>query len=341
MYQPTTDIVFIESFLRYLEKKYSVDINEFLQQLSLDRDSLEMGEGVASHVTYTMLIGEASKYIGKPNLGLHYMAELDFRELGLFGYALLNSKTIGDGVKMANRYYSLFQSGSRNKLKVHGNKVHWSYQLLDHTMPYHRLDVELEMMGMITMIRQQMGNTWQPDEVYFQYPAPLDISEYEELFCSSLCFNHSINQVVFDKDLLDVPIRGSDHILGMVLEKTLEQRLKLRRLAAEQEWLGLLYERVADTFADGVPTLEMIASKLNMSARTLQRRLADYDVTFKEILEHTRSQLAMNYLKASDLSIEDITIQLGYSEPSVFQRAFKRWTGDSPLKYRQRHQIQD
>jgi AraC-like DNA-binding protein len=80
---------------------------------------------------------------------------------------------------------------------------------------------------------------------------------------------------------------------------------------------------------------EIIAEDLYMSQRSLQRRLREEGTTYKELLNETRRDLAAQYIKASSVSINEITYLLGFSEPSNFSRAFKRWTGVSPSEYRQ------
>ena len=81
-------------------------------------------------------------------------------------------------------------------------------------------------------------------------------------------------------------------------------------------------------------SLEAVASNFNMSFRSLQRRLKEEGITFLEIVEKVRKNLAIHYLSSEQLQIKDIAYTLGYNEPSAFLRAFKRWTGETPTSYR-------
>jgi AraC-like DNA-binding protein len=91
---------------------------------------------------------------------------------------------------------------------------------------------------------------------------------------------------------------------------------------------------VAETLIHGEPGKQEIADELNMSPRTLQRRLEEAGTSVKEIIDETRQQLSMNFLDQPHYSIKEVAYALGFSDPSNFARAFKRWTGETPRQYR-------
>jgi AraC-like DNA-binding protein len=92
--------------------------------------------------------------------------------------------------------------------------------------------------------------------------------------------------------------------------------------------------RLVEQLSSGHATQESIAKALNLSPRTLQRKLKEEGTTYKQLLDTTRRELAAQYVKESHLSVNEITFLLGFSEPANFSRAFKRWTGVSPSQYR-------
>ncbi len=98
------------------------------------------------------------------------------------------------------------------------------------------------------------------------------------------------------------------------------------------------------SFAQKSETLlerNQLAKTLNLSERTLQRRLADEGSSYQQLLNDTRRQLAERYLRDGQLAATEIALLLGYSEPSVFFRAFRQWTGLTPGEYRARQQTQE
>jgi AraC-like DNA-binding protein len=113
----------------------------------------------------------------------------------------------------------------------------------------------------------------------------------------------------------------------------------LLRYLANPEIRGIAV-RVRDllttNLADGEPSEEDVAHLLNVSVRTLQRKLVDGGTTYRELLDDTRRDLALSYLKLSPYSVTTITYMLGYSAASSFTRAFRRWTGESPTAWRAR-----
>jgi len=96
--------------------------------------------------------------------------------------------------------------------------------------------------------------------------------------------------------------------------------------------------KIIEGLPDGRPSQGDIAQTLNTSLRSLQRRLRDEDTNFKNLLSETRQQLALQYMRDTSRSIGEITYLLGFSEPSNFNRAFKRWTGKSPGEFRSHEQ---
>jgi AraC-like DNA-binding protein len=97
---------------------------------------------------------------------------------------------------------------------------------------------------------------------------------------------------------------------------------------------------LGEQLAHGEPDRAQLASTLHLSERTLQRRLADEGCSYKQLLNDTRQQLAERYLSSGDLPAAEIALLLGYSEPSVFFRAFRQWTGLTPGEYRARNKAQ-
>jgi AraC-like DNA-binding protein len=91
--------------------------------------------------------------------------------------------------------------------------------------------------------------------------------------------------------------------------------------------------KLIDALPSGPVTEQDMAKALNMSLRSLQRKLKEEDTSFKKILEETRKELSAQYIKNSRLSLGEITFLLGFSEPANFSRAFKRWTGVAPSDY--------
>ena len=341
LHQPEISANYVLILLDYLQEKASVDADHFLVGLGLDRDLVAREDSMVPMATFLMLMEEAAAYVGDPNLGLHYYEDLNFQDIGIFGYAVLNAGTLGEAFALASRYYCLFQSDVELKVSTSGDTAELSYQITARSLPYSRQDSEMTIAALVSMARLFLGTDWQPDLVCFQHAAPADTGEHHRLLCPRVHFNQPLNKFSFPITLLDAPVSSADAKLSRSLQATLDQLLTLSQLPSENDWLKALQEQIIERLSDGVPGIEDIAGQLHMSGRTLQRKLQKEGLGFKDLVENVRHQLATNYLSASRLSMQDIAFLLGYSELSSFHRAFKRWTGNSPAEYRKRHRSQE
>ena len=104
--------------------------------------------------------------------------------------------------------------------------------------------------------------------------------------------------------------------------------------ASPQTIADRIKDHLLGALSDGCPTLDEISEALDLPAWTIQRRLAEGGIAYKELVEETRKELALSYLKQPHLPLTEIAFLLGYSELSAFSRAFHRWTGVAPRRYR-------
>ncbi|NIB38783.1 AraC family transcriptional regulator [Pseudomaricurvus alkylphenolicus] len=337
LHQPCINSVFASLLFDYMEKVANADVDAFLASLQLKRKEIEAQEQI-SMANFLLLMEEGAKYLHDPDLGLHYYEKLDYRHLGVLGYALINSKTLGDALNMVMRYYCLFQNDMEHALATTATKAILSYRVTNKNLPPSRQDSEMTLMASLIFIRDCIDSDWRPDEAYFQHPAPEDLSEHKRLICDNLHFNHHANQLVFDKSCLDLAVKNADELLSQSLLSTLEELLKLRQQPSDKNWLNAMQNQIAEQLSEGVPAIEEIAEHMNMSRRTLQRKLSQEGITFKGLVEQIRRELGKNYLSVSNMPLQDIAFLLGYSDIAAFNRAFKRWEKVSPSEYRMQHQ---
>jgi len=330
---------YVNILLEHMRNKAMADTDSFLKQLQIEKDTLVDDEGLMPMSQFVMIIEEAAKYIDDVNLGLHYYQNIDFRRLGIFGYVLLNSTTIGEAFSFSSRYYCLFQQGMEYKLLIEGNTASLTYNITTKNFPKSRQDAEMTLMGAVTLVRVLYNVTWQPTAVHFSHQAPDDISEHIKLLGSNIHFNKPVNRLFFEKKLLDVSVHDVDLQLKKSLSTTMEQLLSVSQQQLEQDWLHTFQEKIIESLGGGVPKINDIADQMFMSKRTLQRKLTNDGLSFLGVIESIRYKLASNYLSASEMLLQDIAIVLGYSDVSSFSRAFKRWTNMTPLEFRKQKRI--
>jgi len=330
---------YVNILLEHMRNNAMVDTDVFLHQLNVDKDTLVDDEGLMPMSKFVMIVEEAAKYIEDENLGLHFYQNVDFRRLGIFGYVLLNSKTIGEALHFTSRYYCLFQQGMEYKLDINDDFAVLSYNITTKNFPKSRQDAEMTLMGAITLVRFLYGGIWEPAAVHFTHAAPEDLSEHIKLLGSNVHFNKPVNRVFIDKKLLNIPVHNIDVQLKKSLTITMEQLLSINQEQLEQDWFHPFQEKIINSLENGVPKIDDIAEKMFISKRTLQRRLSDKGLSFLSVVENIRYQLSSNYLSGSEILLQDIAIILGYSDVSSFSRAFKRWTNMTPLEFRKKNRI--
>ncbi len=171
-----------------------------------------------------------------------------------------------------------------------------------------------------------------PDLVELRRPAPVDPAPYVDVFRCDVRFGAEADQLWFSREEWDAPLDTADPTLARVLEA---------HAAARLEWASAAGPRVpADVRAaiigalpDGAP-VQRVARRVHMSVRTLQRRLGQAGLTYRDALDSVRSELARQYLQDARVAIAEVATLLGFADQSSFHRAFERWTGESPGRWR-------
>lgn len=179
--------------------------------------------------------------------------------------------------------------------------------------------------------RELAGKRWVPSRVLLQGPET-DPETYDQVFGCPVDNESDRSLILFPVGILDLPVAGADPNLKRYLLPFAEEALAA--LPAEADDVLQVRRIVLDMLEQGQPSLEKVAGALHVSSRTLQRRLDRAGTSFAEVLDDVRRSAAVSYLRDRRIAISETAFLLGFSEPSTFYRAFKRWTGSTPADYR-------
>lgn len=267
------------------------------------------------------------------------MIALRTAELAPFGafkvvdYIFAASSTLGEGVSKASSYYRLINGGFELHLRAQKDQAH--FELCNSIDPKNlsRQYIEYIFACVLVRLRSATGMNWTPREVTLTYSMPRKISEYHRVFQAPLRFNRPVNRLVFDRCILDMPNPQSDPLLCDLLEYYAQRLLK--HLPAGDDFLSELRKVLRKGIRYRNTSLTATARELGVSRRSLQRRLDGQGTSYREILDRLRCEIAMTFLEQQQPDIEEIAFLLGFSEPSSFYRAFKRWTGKTPQHFLQ------
>lgn len=292
-------------------------------------DAYEPGQRHSVATSQELLRG-AVVLTGDQDIGLRAAQETEVGDYEVFEYAAASAPTWGAGFEALIRYSKLINTAADFRLQVDGTQARVVFRS---TVPLTRAGVDFQQATFFVGI-----NRWRlpvPAVVTFQHQRPADTSAYEATFDGcKLCFGAQDNAFEFEAALLQMPLRTADVMLHGVLARRANQLLE-----AYIPGDGLVARVRADILrhlSDGRPGVERTAGRLGTSRRSLTRHLQQEGTTFSGLLQEVRMRMAKDYLRSTASSVEDIAFLVGFSESPPFVRAFKRWTGLSPLDFRQR-----
>lgn len=269
-------------------------------------------------------------YTQKPHIGLEVGACIQPEHCGVLGYLCLSSSSMLEAASNLARYQPLLYGGPPAEFEIHQDILSCKWRG-NQTAPNRESDETL-ISALMHLMRTFSGNN---DVTYtrigFRHDEPKNKNLYEQFFNCEVLFNASELFYEAPEQILHLPIQHADPSLQRVLSKQAEDLM-----ADAQQDNGFLDEFrkvLVKSMRVGKANQKYIAAELNISTRTLHRRLQEIGLLFKSMLEHTRTQLAKDYLDKKQLNMAEIALLLGYSEQSAFCRAFTSWVGMSPLAY--------
>lgn len=279
---------------------------------------------------------EAVIQTGDRDLGLHIGEAFDLAAIGIVGYVLLNCKTYGQVLEKLSQYTRLFSRGVAIHHHVSAGWVHCDCDIVGNVKNYlldePRHPIESTFSALITATQQLTGNRLKADAVWFQHPRSENTSEHERIFQTTVWFSQVANRIIFPEPYLNWRVRSSNPSLLSVFE--LHANTMLHAQTETQSYRQQVITAITHRLQGEVPSIEAIAHHLMLSVRQLQRELQTENTSYQQLLDETRRELALSQFNLPGTSIHDLAFLLGFSEPSAFHRAFKRWTGQTPRNYR-------
>lgn len=309
-----------------------VDAEALLAAVPLSAAQLQDLEARLPSEVADRLWHHAARLSGDDLLGVHVAQQILPADFGGLGFAVRSSATVGESYQRVARYLRLLVADGTLSLHEDGRRARLRCALQGPRPSRHA--VECLMMTLLHIGRRGADHPFAPTLVRFRHGAPASAAALQEAFGGPLRFEQEHDELWLDRGLLELPLRESEPALAMVLDRHLEEQA--RALPRSSGILDRVRAALLVDLKNGEPTLAQTASRLSMSPRTLQRHLQQAGTTQKELLRELREGLARRYLGEQSESIAEITFLLGFSEVSTFHRAFKRWTGKTPLAYRQR-----
>jgi AraC-like DNA-binding protein len=265
-------------------------------------------------------------------LGFNLARDVDLREIGLLYYVLASSEILSDALRRAERYSGITNEGIALKLRTTTDvAITLGYVGVDRRSDRHQ--IEFWLVCLVRLCRQLTNRRLVPLRIRVVHYRKSTPAEFRSLLGCGIEFGSTVDEIVFPATVKPMPIGSADPYLNDILTTYCEEAIAHR--GPQRATLRSNVENaLATLLPHGKARAQEIAREIGMSRRTLARKLASEGLTFSEISEKLKADLARHHLKDGDLPISQIAWLLGYREVSAFTHAYKRWTGMTPSQSR-------
>lgn len=286
--------------------------------------------------TYNNILEKALEITGDHLLGLHMGEFLSLSASGLVVQIVQSSGTVKEALKHICHFANLGCRALPYVLEEQQDAYSLSISPDPTWILESRVSVEQTIDGIMAYTRRQFEaltlEKYQPLAIQFARKEPQNWTEYQSVLKCPVQFDQKQNAILFRKSYVEEKIISSDYRLLQILVQHANERLQT--IEKEVGFIAQVKQLMIQLMDADFPDIEKVAGNLNISVRTFQRRLKEEGSTFKSLVNDLREAFAKRYLANHKLTIKEIAYLLNYSEPSAFNRSFRKWTGLSPKEYR-------
>lgn len=265
-------------------------------------------------------------------LGVHVAESLPRGAIDLIEYAVRSSASLRLGLERLARYGRVLSDRVAARLEPTDAGLLLIFDVGTSVLAPAR--AEFGLAAALKLARDVTGIEIVPGNVSFAHDQPGDISEHRRFFRGPLRFGAGANTMILSAADVARPLPGADAALSAIVRRRLEKALQEPALPPPATLSARVRRMLVEDLGQTALTADSVAKALAMSRRTLTRRLGEEGISFREILDDVREELARALLQDRSQSIADVAFFLQYSEPTAFHRSFRRWTGQTPQAYR-------
>jgi AraC-like DNA-binding protein len=324
-------------------------IYEAMKRRGIDTDAIFSRLGVNEQYVYTdqlrtphsaqLYFWQAVEDVsGDPDVGLHLGPLLPAYKGQVLEYLFLSSPTFGEGLRRAQNYQRLLSDAANTDFFVDGDEACMVLDTASDDVRRLKHFNECFVQGLITFFKSITDGNFYPSRIEFEHDRDQGQDHVREVVGCEVVFGAEENRLYFPAELLS---HASPHAEPELL--ALHERFASEQVARleKKDIVGQVERIIAELLDSGEVTLDAVAERLGIKPRTLRTRLTEAETSFNQVLADFRYRLARQLLATTDESIDEIVYLTGFSEPSTFYRAFKRWSGMTPIEYRKTAQGKD
>lgn len=307
------------------------DVTRWLEQNQLRASQLADAQLMLPFASFRRLVLDAQALSGDAAIGLRVGARLGVNAHGILSFAVISSSTLRQTLELFERYIALRTPLVSASHRIEGGEVLVQFQTQHPLGEIEHIVLEAVILTVKNVFDYVIAGDHQLGMVAFPHPEPGYAALAQQLFQTEVRWDQNWAGFSLPLAALDQPLKMADELscveAANICQSAYESLSRSETMAARIR--KTLHERRRE-----FPTLNELADSLHLTPRTLHRRLLDEGTSYNEILEEVRHVLAVEYLKAGQLDMQEIAYELGYSDLSNFRRAFKRWEGVSPSAWK-------
>lgn len=337
-----TDGVVVLRMIYQAMRSAGVDAEAVLNRIGMAASQLDDAGLRTPHAGHRLFWQAVEEVSGQPDAALRLGEHLPVFRGQVLEYLFLSSPTFGDGLKRAQKYQRLLSDAVDSRLELNPGECYLAFGSIDGagsqgaaSKAVPRQTVECVAIGLVRFFQHITEGAFVPERVTFRHTQGSAPADYQRVFGCPVELGAGENRVYFNRLALARPSPHAEPELLRLHEQVASERvaeLERRDLVAEVKRI------VGESLEEGEVSLEQVAARLGIKPRALRTRLAEAETSFNQVLADYRCRLAKHLLARTDETIDQIVYLTGFSEPSTFYRAFKRWVGETPVEYRKRKQ---
>jgi AraC-like DNA-binding protein len=277
------------------------------------------------------MVRRALQLTGRPDLGLELGCRENLSHFGLPGFAMSTARTFGEAAEIGLHYQNQTGGLTDASLEADGRFAALIVSSKLHDASVLPFIIEEVFASVFTIARILIGNRFRLHSLELAYPAPAYAARYREIFDCRARFGCARNRCLFERRWFDEPITTHSAAMSAQLRTLLEQRAKEK---AAPSHTATAMAQLLGRPGNATLTVEQIARMLEISVRTLRRRLSEDGTSFRAISERIRAETALLFLREQGMTVAETSERLGFSDARAFRRAFKRWVGQAPGEVR-------
>ena len=270
-----------------------------------------------------------------PGFSVRVGQQMKIEDYGVLGLSWRTCYKAGEIFERSERYFKLLSNTYVFKVEKHQG-LSYVHLFREGYRRGIELSNEATFAATVVVLSAITERKISPVSVSFKHDPPADLQSYFEAFQCLILFNQKDNFISYKTSDLELRTAKADASINQFLVERVEEETKGIEVSPNKI-VSDIEQLIMDALPGGIPSIDLVCEHIGMSTRTLTRRLAENGSTFRDLIKKTQERIAKDLLTNTPRNVGEIAFEIGFSDQSAFNRAFKRWTGKSPVEFRKMH----